>query len=66
MEISSGPSIQVQTEVLKKATETQEQAVSSILQDSAQQLQEQQQIQQTQQKSTAQLTGLGGSLDLRT
>ena len=66
MEISSGPSIQAQTEVLKKATETQEHAVSNVLQDSAQQLQEQQQIQQTQQKSTAQLTGLGGSLDLRT
>jgi len=66
MEISSGPSASVQTEVLKKANEVQAQAVSSLLEDSAQQLNEQrQQVQQQSQVSTAQLTGLGGSLDIR-
>ena len=65
MEIGSGPSSQVQVEVLKKATEVQEQAVSQLLQDSSQQLQEQQEtVQQTQQSSGAALTGLGTGLDV--
>lgn len=65
MEIGSGPSSQVQLEVLKKSTEVQEQAVSQLLQDSAQQLQEQQEtVEQTQQSSGATLTGLGTGLDI--
>ena len=65
MEVS-GPSIQVQTQVLKEATQGQEQAISQLIDNEAQQLGEQrQQIQETQQTSTAQLTGLGGNLDIR-
>ena len=67
MEISSGPSGQVQTEVLKKANEVQAQAVSTLLDESAKQLENQrEQVQETQhQASTASLTGIGGNLDLR-
>ncbi len=66
MEIGSGPSVQTQVEVLKKATEVQEQAVSQLLDDSAQQLQQQQErVQQTQQVSGASLTGVGTSLDVK-
>lgn len=65
MEIGSGPSSQVQLEVLKKSTEVQEQAVSQLLQDSAQQLQEQQEtVEKTQQSSGSTLTGLGTGLDI--
>jgi hypothetical protein len=62
MEVSSGSPLQVQTEVIQKATQQQAQAVSDLLQDSSQQLQEQKQVQQA---SSANLTGLGGSLDLK-
>ena len=65
MEINSGPSIQTQIEVLKKAEDVQEQAVTQLLNDSAQQLQEQQQsVQETQKASGAALTGLGTGLDI--
>ena len=65
MEISSGPSIQTQVEVLKQAENVQAQSVSRLLDDSAQQLQEQEQtVQETHQESTAQLTGLGTGLDI--
>jgi t-SNARE complex subunit (syntaxin) len=72
MEIGSGavnqvPS-QVQTDVLKKTQDVQEQAITRLLDDGAQQqkqLQEQtQQTQDTQKNSTAQLTGLGIGLDI--
>ncbi len=66
MEIGSGPSVQTQVEVLKKATEVQEQAVSKLLDDSAQQLQQQQErVQEKQETSGASLTGIGASLDLK-
>jgi len=65
MEISSGPSIQTQVEVLKKAEDVQEQAVTQLLEDNAQQLQEQQKtVQETQETSGAALTGLGTGLDI--
>ncbi len=65
MEINSGPSIQTQIEVLKKAEDVQEQAVTQLLNDSAQQLQEQQKsVQETQKNSGATLTGLGIGLDI--
>ena len=65
MEIGSGPPIQTQIEALKKAEDVQEQTVSRLLQDSAQQLQEQQKtVQETQQVSGASLTGLGTGLDI--
>lgn len=65
MEIGSGPSSQVQLEVLKKSTEVQEQAVSQLLQDSSEQLQEQQKsVENTQKTSGASLTGLGTGLDI--
>ena len=67
MEISSGPSIQTQVEVLKKAEDDQEQAVTQLLEDSAQQLQKQQEtVQETQKGSSAALTGLGVGLDITT
>jgi len=65
MEISSGPSIQTQVDVLKQAENVQAQSVSRLLDDSAEQLQEQEQIvQETHQESTASLTGLGTGLDI--
>ncbi len=65
MEISSGPSVQTQVEVLKKAEDIQEQAVTKLLQDSAQQLQKQQDdAQEAQKTSGAALTGLGTGLDI--
>lgn len=65
MEISSGPSIQTQIEVLKKAEDVQEQVVSQLLEDSAQQLQQQQKaVEETQKSSGAALTGLGTGLDV--
>ncbi len=65
MEISSGPSIQTQVEVLKKAEDVQEQAVTQLLDDSAQQLQKQEEtVQETKKASAAALTGLGTGLDI--
>jgi hypothetical protein len=65
MEIGSGPSVQQQVEVMKKATEVQEQTVSQLLNDSSKQLQEQQKtVQETQQASGSALTGLGTGLDV--
>ena len=65
MEINNGPSIQTQVEVLKQAENVQAQTVSKLLDDSAQQLQDQEQaVQETHQESTAQLTGLGTGLDI--
>jgi len=65
MEISSGPSIQTQVEVLKKAEDVQEQTVTQLLEESAQQLQKQQEeVQKTQETSGAALTGLGTGLDI--
>jgi len=65
MEISSGPSSQQQVEVLKKATEVQEQAVSKLLDASSAQLKEQQaSVQETQETSTSAITGLGGGIDI--
>jgi len=65
MEIGSGPSSEVQLEVLKKSTEVQEQAVSQLLQDSSEQLKEQQEsVEKTQQSSGSALTGLGTGLDI--
>ena len=65
MEISSGPSIQQQVEVLKKATEVQEQTVSQLLNDSSAQLKEQEEtVQKTQQSSGSALTGLGTGIDI--
>jgi len=65
MEIGSGPSSQVQLEVLKKSTEVQEQAVSRIIQDSTEQLKAQQEtVEQTQKSSGSALTGLGTGLDI--
>ena len=65
MEINSGSSIQTQVEVLKKAEEVQEQVVSQLLEDNAQQLQEQQEaVEDTQKSSGAGLTGLGTGLDV--
>ena len=50
---------------MKKAEDVQEQTVSRILNDSAQQLQEQRQTQEdTQKTSSAALTGLGTGLDV--
>ena len=65
MEISSGPSVQTQVEVLKKAEDVQEQTVTRLLEDSAQQLQKQQDdAQEAQKTSGASLTGLGTGLDI--
>jgi len=65
MEISSGPSIQQQVEVLKKATEIQEQTVSQLLNSSSAQLKDQQAtVEKTQQSSGSSLTGLGTGLDI--
>jgi len=65
MEIGSGPSIQQQLEVMKKATEVQENTVSQLLNDSSKQLQEQQQtVQKTQSTSGSALTGLGTGIDI--
>lgn len=65
MEIGSGPPIQTQIEAMKKAEDVQEQAISKLLQDSTQQLQEQQKtVQKTQEVSGAALTGLGTGIDI--
>jgi hypothetical protein len=65
MEIGSGPPLDAQIEVIKKATEVQEQAVSQLLEDSAAQLKQQNKsVQQTQQDSGANLTGIGTGLDV--
>lgn len=65
MEIGSGPSIQQQVEVMKKATDVQEQTVSQLLNDSSKQLQEQQMtVQKTQEASGSTLTGLGTGIDI--
>ncbi len=65
MEIGSGAPLQAQVEVLKKATDLQEQTVSQLLNDNAQQLQEQQRAaQENQTTSGAALTGLGTGLDI--
>ncbi len=67
MEIGSGPSIQPQIDVLKKAEDVQEQAVTKLLDDSSKQLQEQEQVQATkdaEKASSAALTGLGTGLDI--
>ncbi len=65
MEINSGPSVQTQVEVLKKAEDIQEQTVTRLLEDSAQQLQKQQDnVQEAQKTSGAALTGLGTGLDV--
>jgi len=60
----SGAPIQAQIDVLKKSQDVQERAVTQLLDDSAQQLQEQQQTQEIQRESSAQLTGLGIGLDI--
>ena len=67
MEVSSGPSIQTQVEVLKKAEDVQEQAVQQLLNDSAQQLKEQRDTAQEKEQASsgAALTGLGTGLDIR-
>jgi len=65
MEIGTGPSIQQQIEVMKKATDVQERTVSQLLSDSSQQLQTQQKnIQETPKSSGAALTGLGTGIDI--
>jgi len=65
MEIGSGPPIQTQIEAMKKAEDVQEQTISKLLQDSTQQLQEQQKTaQKTQEVSGAALTGLGTGIDI--
>jgi hypothetical protein len=65
MEIGSGPPIQTQIEAMKKAEDVQEQTISKLLQDSSQQLQEQQKTaQETQEVSGAALTGLGTGIDI--
>ncbi len=65
MEIGSGPPIQTQIEAIKKAEDVQEQTVSRLLEDSSQQLKEQQRtVQETQAASGAALTGLGTGLDI--
>jgi len=65
MEIGSGPPIQTQIEAMKKAEDVQEQTISRLLQDSSQQLQEQQKTaQETQEVSGAALTGLGTGIDI--
>ena len=65
MEIGNGPSIQAQVEVLREAENVQAQSISRILDDSSQQLQEQdKRVQETNQESTALLTGLGTGLDI--
>ncbi len=66
MEIGSGPSINAQIEVMKKATEVQEQTVSTLLNNSAAQLQEQQNTPPASEPvSGAELTGIGTGLDIR-
>ena len=65
MEIGTGPSIQQQVEVMKKAADVQERTVSQLLSDSSQQLQTQQKdVQETQKTSGAALTGLGTGIDI--
>jgi len=65
MEIGSGPPIQTQIEAMKKAEDVQEQTISKLLEDSTQQLQEQQKTaQKTQEVSGATLTGLGTGIDI--
>jgi hypothetical protein len=50
---------------MKKAEDVQEQTISKLLQDSTQQLQEQQEtVQKTQEVSGATLTGLGTGIDI--
>jgi len=65
MEVGSGPSAQVQIDVMNKAKDVQEQTITRLLDDSAKQLQEQQKsAQQTQETSGATLTGIGTGLDI--
>lgn len=64
MEVGSGPSIQSQVEVLKQATQTQEKAVSQIIEDNSKQLQAQEQQVQESKQTTSALTGLGTGLDV--
>ncbi len=65
MEIGTGIPVQAQIEVMKKATDIQEQTVSTLLDNSAQQLKQQQNtVEQTQKTSGASLTGLGTGLDI--
>lgn len=65
MEVNSGPSIQAQVEVLKKATDVQEQTVSQLLEANTQQLKQQQEsVQETQNTSGSALTGLGTGIDI--
>jgi len=65
MEVNSGPSIQAQVEVLKKATDVQEQTVSQLLEANTQQLKQQQEsVQETQKTSGSALTGLGTGIDI--
>jgi len=61
MEVSGGAGIVA----MRKAEDVQEQTVSRILNDSAQQLQEQRQTQEDAEKTSgAALTGLGTGLDV--
>lgn len=65
MEIGSGPSVQTQVQVMKKAEDVQENTMSRLLNDSAQQLEEQRNIVKAQESvSGAALTGLGTGLDI--
>lgn len=65
MEIGTGPSIQQQVDVIKKAEDVQERTVEQLLSDSSQQLQEQQHnVQETQKASGSALTGLGTGIDI--
>lgn len=67
MEISSGPSVQTQVQVMKKAEDVQEQMMSRLLNDSSQQLDEQRNTAKAQASiSGAALTGLGTGLDITT
>ncbi len=65
MEISSGPSVQTQVQVMKKAEDVQEQTMSRLLNDSAKQLNEARNVVKTQESvSGAALTGVGTGLDI--
>lgn len=61
MEVSGGAGLQA----FIKAEEVQEQTVTRLIDDSAKQLQEQQQkVEETQKASSSALTGLGTGLDI--
>lgn len=65
MEVSSGPSVQTQIQVMKKAEDVQEQTMSRLLNDSAQQLEAQRNTAKVQDSNSgAALTGLGTGLDI--